>query len=138
MLIRVFLGIQALIFIPYGLYCLVRPQMLEDPAGIAAVTITGVIELQAMYGGLQTGVGVLCGLAAFVERFRQGALLALLFIFAGLAVTRVSLALVHADFSNYTLFAMIFESANTLFLLWYLALRGGDGRGTSQRNAILP
>jgi hypothetical protein len=129
MLIRVFLGIQALIFIAYGLYCLVQPQMLEGAAGITAMTITGVIELQAMYGGLQTGVGVLCGLAAFVERFRQGALLALLFIFAGLAVTRVSLALVHGDFSNYTLFAMILESANTLFLLWYLALRDGARAG---------
>jgi uncharacterized membrane protein len=138
MLIRVFLGIQALIFIPYGLYCLVQPQMLEGAAGITAVTITGVIELQAMYGGLQTAVGVLCGLAAFAERFRQGALLALLFIFAGLAVTRVSLALVHGDFSNYTLFAMIFESASTLFLLWYLALRGGDSPDTSRQNAILP
>jgi hypothetical protein len=126
MLIRVFLGIQALIFIAYGLYCLVQPQMLEGAAGITAVTMTGMIELQAMYGGLQTGVGVLCGLAAFVERFRQGALLALLFIFAGLAVTRVSLGLVHGDFSNYTLFAMIFESANTLFILWYLALRDGN------------
>jgi hypothetical protein len=129
MLIRVFLGIQALIFIAYGLYCLVQPQMLEGAAGITAVTMTGIIELQAMYGGLQTGVGVLCGLAAFVERFRQGALLALLFIFAGLAVTRVSLGLVHGDFSNYTLFAMIFESANTLFLLWYLALRDSARAG---------
>jgi hypothetical protein len=120
MLIRIYLGFQALMFIPYGLYCLVRPQMLEVGAGVTAVNLTGVIELQTMYGGLQVGVGVMCALAAYAERFRPGALMALLFIFAGLAVTRVSLALFHSDFSAYTLFAMTFESINVLFLLWFL------------------
>jgi hypothetical protein len=120
MLIRIYLGFQALMFIPYGLYCLVRPQMLEAGAGVTAVNLTGVIELQTMYGGLQVGVGVMCALAAYAERFRLGALMALLFIFAGLAVTRVSLALFHSDFSGYTLFAMTFESINVLFLLWFL------------------
>jgi hypothetical protein len=120
MLIRIYLGFQALMFIPYGLYCLVRPQMLEAGAGVAAVDITGMIELQAMYGGLQVGVGVMCALAAYAARFSPGALMALLFIFAGLAVPRVSLALMHSDFSTYTLFAMIYESVNVLFLLWLL------------------
>ena len=127
MLARVFLGFQALIFIPYGLYCLVQPQILEDGAGLAATSMTGVIELQAMYGGLQTAVGVMCALAVFIERYRHSALLALTFIFAGLAVTRVSLALTHSDFSSYSLFAMIFESASLLFLLWYMLLHN-EGR----------
>ena len=64
MVARLFLGFQAVVFIPYGLYCLVQPQMLSDVAGIAATTATGVIELQAMYGGMQTAVGVLCALGA--------------------------------------------------------------------------
>ncbi len=127
MVARLFLGFQAVVFIPYGLYCLVQPQMLSDVAGIAATTATGVIELQAMYGGMQTAVGVLCALGAAAERYRSGALMALLFIFAGLAVPRVSLALMHGEFSGYTTFAMVFESLSLLLLLWLMVLRGEDG-----------
>jgi len=127
MVARLFLGFQAIIFIPYGLYCLVQPQMLSDSAGLTATTVTGVIELQAMYGGLQTAVGVLCALAAAVERYRSGALMALLFIFAGLAVPRVSLALMNGEFTGYTTFAMIFESVSLVILLWLVAIRGEGG-----------
>ncbi|MCZ6829826.1 MAG: DUF4345 family protein [Gammaproteobacteria bacterium] len=123
MVARIFLGFQALLFIPYGLYCLVQPQMLSEVAGLTATTVTGVIELQAMYGGMQTAVGVLCALGAWVERYRGGALMALLFIFAGLAVPRVSLALIHGDFSAYSVFAMCFESLSLLFLLWLMVVR---------------
>jgi hypothetical protein len=127
MVARLFLGFQAIVFIPYGLYCLVQPQMLADGAGVTATSVAGIIELQAMYGGLQTAVGVLCGLAALAERYRNGALLALLFIFAGLAVPRVSLALVNGEFSGYTVFAMSYESLSLLFLLWLVVIRGEGG-----------
>ena len=56
-------------------------------------------------------------------RFEPVAFHALLFVFAGLAVVRVSLGLMHGDFSAYTLFAMIFETACFLFLVWYLLLK---------------
>jgi hypothetical protein len=52
MIARLFLGLQAILFIPYGLYCLTQPQMLAEAAGVTATTLTGTIELQAMYGGL--------------------------------------------------------------------------------------
>lgn len=120
MMVRVFLGLQALLFIPYGLYCLVNPEMLADAAGVAATSTTGRIELQTMYGGLQTAVGVLCTLAVFNADFRRPTMIALAFLFGGLAVTRVSLGLLNMDFSAYTGFAMIFESASLLIVLWLL------------------
>jgi len=119
---RVFLGLMALIFIPYGLYCLVVPGMLAGAAGVSASTGTGTIELQAMYGGLQTSVGVMCLLGVFRASVADAAMLALLFIFAGLAVVRVSLGLSQGEFTGYNTFAMIFESASLLFLGWYILL----------------
>ena len=127
MVARLFLGFQALVFIPYGLYCLVDPHILSENAGLVASSVTGIIELQTMYGGLQTAVGVLCALGAAVVRYRAPALMALLFIFAGLAVPRVSLALMQGDFSGYTVFAMFFESFSLLFLLWLMVVRGEYG-----------
>ena len=124
MIARLFLGLQVILFIPYGLYCLVAPESLAGGAGVTATSVTGTIELQAMYGGLQVAVGVMCLVALLRRELEAVALHALLFIFAGLAVVRVSLGLMHGDFSAYTLFAMIFESACLLFLCWYLLLSG--------------
>ena len=123
MIARLFLGLQVVLFIPYGLYCLVDPGMLAGSAGVAATSITGTIELQTMYGGLQVAVGVMCLMGLIRQRFEEVALYALLFIFAGLAVVRVSLGLTRGDFSGYTVFAMSFEAACLLFLSWYLLLR---------------
>lgn len=123
MIARVFLGLQVLIFIPYGLYCLVNPEMLAGSAGVAASSVTGRIELQSMYGGLQVAVGFMCLMGLLKPRFDQVALYALLFIFAGLAVVRVSLALSQGEFTSYTVFAMSYETACLLFLCWHLLLR---------------
>ena len=87
-------------FIGYGLYCLADPAVLSGAAGIAANSVTGTVELQTMYGGLQTGVGVLCLLGALRPALERHALVALLFIFAGLAVPRVTLGLMNSDFSG--------------------------------------
>ncbi len=123
MIARLFLGLQVLLFIPYGLYCLADPGMLAGAAGVSATSITGIIELQTMYGGLQVAVGMLCLMGLLRKPLEQVALYALLFIFAGLAVVRVSLGLMHGDFSGYTVFAMSFETFCLLFLGWYLLLR---------------
>jgi hypothetical protein len=124
MIARLFLGLQVLLFIPYGLYCLVDPGMLSGAAGLRATSVTGEIELQAMYGGLQVAVGAMCLMGLLRERFQPVAMYSLLFIFAGLAVVRVSLGLTRGDFSGYTVFAMSYETACLLFLGWYLLLRG--------------
>ena len=123
MLARLFLGLQTILFIPYGLYCLVAPESLAGGAGVSASSLTGTIELQTMYGGLQVAVGVMCLMGLLKREFEYPALHALLFIFAGLATVRVSLALALGDSSAYTMFAAIFEAACLLFLLWYLLLR---------------
>ena len=123
MIARVFLGLMALMFSPYGLYCLVDPGMLAGAAGVSATSVTGEIELRAMYGGLQVAVGAMCLMGLIRKPLENAALLALLFIFAGLAVVRVSLGLTRGDFSGYTVFAMSFEAACLVFLVWYLLLR---------------
>ena len=114
MLARIFLGLQAMIFIPYGLFCLAQPGYLSETAAISASSVTGTIEIQAMYGGLQTAVGVLCALGALYVDLRRPALVTLLFCFAGLAIPRVTLALMYGDFGGYTLGAMIFESLSAV------------------------
>ena len=120
MFTKVYLLILAVVFIAYGLYCLVFPEVLSGPAGVSATTLTGTIELQAMYGGLQTAVGVLCLFGALNMQMRNTALQALLFIFVGLGVPRLTLALVNGDFSGYSLGAAVFEVASAVIMFFCL------------------
>ncbi len=120
----VFLVIQALLFIPYGLYCLLQPEMLAGAAGVAATSLTGEIELRTMYGGLQIAVGAFCALAVMRPALHQPAMVTLCVVFAGLAPVRVGLGLAMGDFSGYTLFAMTYEAICLVYAIWWL--RGRD------------
>jgi hypothetical protein len=108
---RIFLGLSALFWLPYGIFCLVQPGFLEGAAGVASSTPTGSAELRAMYGGLQAGVGALA-LAGFLRtEVARPALLTLLFLCAGLALGRLLGLVVDGAASPYTLIAVGFEVA---------------------------
>ena len=47
---QIFLGVSALVWLPYGIFCLLQPSFLEGAAGVAASTATGTVELRAMPG----------------------------------------------------------------------------------------
>ena len=59
MIARIFLALSGLVWFPYGVYLFFQPGYLADAAGIVSTTATGNIELRAMYGGLQAGIGAL-------------------------------------------------------------------------------
>jgi len=87
---------------------------------VTSTTATGLIELRAMYGGVQTAVGVFALIAALNARWRQGALLGLTCIYFGLCTTRTGSALMAGDFSSYTVGAFGFEWTSALLALWLL------------------
>lgn len=117
---KVFLGLSALLWLPYGLLCLLQPSFLEGAAGVLATTPTGVAELRAMYGGLPVAIGVLCALGCFSPAWRGHALVTLAFVVSGLGVARFLGALAGGGFSSYTLMALLIEFASAA-LAWGLA-----------------
>ncbi len=82
----IFLAISAALWLPYGLFCFANPGFLAEAAGVSAGTTTGTVELRAMYGGLQAGIGTLALTAIWRETLRRPALLCILFLCAGLAL----------------------------------------------------
>ena len=118
---RIFLGISALLWLPYGLFCLVRPGFLAEAAGVAFTTTTGEIEVRAMYGGLQAGIGLLALLAAFRVDLERPALLMLAFLCAGLGLARLSGALASGELSQYTAIGLGFEFVTAGVASWLLA-----------------
>jgi hypothetical protein len=109
MAIRVFLALSALVWLPYGLWCFLRPEFLAEAAGIVASTTTASTELRAMYGGLQMGIGMLAAAAVLAPSLRRPALLTVAFLCTGLATTRLLGVLLDGGLSAYTAAGLFFE-----------------------------
>ncbi len=117
--IRIFLGINAILWLPYGIYCLFQPSFLAEAAGVAAASTTGTIELRAMYGGVQSAIGVLCGLAVLRDDLRRPALIGLAFVTGGLFLGRVAGAFVAGEVSSYTGMALGLEISLASLATWF-------------------
>jgi len=106
---KIFLGLSAVVWIAYGFLCLLQPSYLEEAAGVTATTPTGTVELRAMYGGLQIAIGALCAVGLISARWLVHALVALAFLTAGLATSRLFGVLMGGGLSSYTSTALVFE-----------------------------
>lgn len=91
---RIFLILTGVLFMGFGVYYMITPQVLAEMAGVTATNATGIVELRAMYGGLQIAVGVLSLLAAFSAVWQRVGLLAVLIVYAGLGLVRLASAVV--------------------------------------------
>jgi len=116
-----FLVVSALIWLPYGIFCFFQPGFLEGVAGVKALSVTANIELRAMYGGLQSAIGVLAALAVMREDLRRPALLTLGFLTAGLGLSRLSGAALDGEISLYTGSAIAFELISAAVAAWILS-----------------
>jgi hypothetical protein len=99
----------AIVWLPYGLYCLAQPSSLAATAGVVSASHTGTVELRAMYGGLQAALGVLCLLAVLRADLIRPALICLAFLCSGLALARLSGVAVEHEVSAYTALGLAFE-----------------------------
>lgn len=120
MIPRIFFALTALVWLPYGIFCFFQPGYLADAAGVAATSATGTIELRAMYGGLQAGIGAFALAAALRPALVGPALITSCFLFAGLALTRLLAAIGTGELTSYTIFALGLEWGSTLLAMWLL------------------
>ncbi len=108
---RSFLLIVGLIFLGYGVACALDPNLAARLAGLSVTNGDGLAELSAMYGGLQSGVGLFLAVAAFQTRLQQPALLMLVLGIGLLAALRGAGALRTDDLvTAYTWGALAFET----------------------------
>ena len=94
---KTLLGVSAFVFMGYGLVSLVSPAI---PAGFAGLVISNgdaFAEIGAMYGGLQTGLGLFCALALVKPEFYRSGLILLLIAIGSLALARLVSVLITTD-----------------------------------------
>src|SRR5512147_3016183 len=102
---RIVLALSTLIWLPYGVWCFFDPGFLAGAAGVAFQSPTGSTELRAMYGGLQTAIGLLALAGALRAPLRRPALLTLGCLAAGLALARLGGVMLDGAASSYTISA---------------------------------
>jgi len=118
--IPLYLWFNGLVFAGYGLACLVMPALPAGYAGLGLETTSGTVEVVAMYGGLQTGFGVMLMLGARDPSRREVVLLAVACVVGGLALARLFGMAVHGP-SPYNLGAVAYETTTAVLAL--VALR---------------
>jgi hypothetical protein len=112
---KLFLGLSALVWFPYGLYCFFAPTALAGSAGVTFTTATGATELRAMYGGLQAALGLLAFAGMQRASLTRPALITLATVTAGLGSARLLGALSDSAWSGYTLMGLVFEVGSVLW-----------------------
>ena len=115
---KIVLSISTLTFIAYGLASLFSPAI---PAGLASLTMSNgdaYAEIGAMYGGLQTGLGLFCALALLKPEFYRSGLLLLVLGIGALALARmVSMLTTQAPLTPYSYGALTYELVTALLAL---------------------
>ena len=113
-MVRMLLWVYVTLNLGIGFGCLVDPVGLLAPLAVEAADNRGIIELRAMYGGLQIGVGLfLAWCALHPERVRLGLLAATLEI-GGLGLTRLASYLVMSADGWLTPFLCVVEVTITV------------------------
>lgn len=106
------LWVSAIVFITYGAVSLIAP---EIPAGFAGLVISNgnaYAEIAAMYGGLQTGVGLFCLMAALRADLYKAGLALLATAIGALAIARLIGVVATAEpVTLYSYGALVYEFA---------------------------
>ena len=121
---KLFLGVTGLLFAGYGLACLASPGIVADATGMQLATGTASVEVRAMYGGLQTAIGLLALLAIVREPLRVAILLCLAVLFFGLVSGRLVGIVVDPDPGRYNILAAVYEAASAAIALALLSRSG--------------
>jgi len=120
MLEKGFLILATIVWVPYGVMCFLDPAALAESTGVVASTPTASTEIRAMYGGLQTAIGVLALLAIFRSGLVKSALVCLATLSAGLLTARLLGLAIDGGYTTYTGMAIgleIFFVSSSLFLI---------------------
>ena len=86
---KIVLSLTGAVFLFFGLRFLVAPAEMASLVSLSLTTPTAITEIRAMYGGLETGLGIFFLVAVFRERWIRAALGAQMLTLGGLAGGRL-------------------------------------------------
>jgi hypothetical protein len=119
-----YLLFTVLVWLPWGLMCVFDITLIADIIGVSAMTPSGNSDLRAMYGGVQTAVGLIAALALYDTRFFPNLLFTLAFVGTCLALSRTYGLFVDDSSTAYTWGVLAYEYfAGISSMIWLRVLR---------------
>ena len=107
------LALYGAMFVVIGVMAAVAPGTMAEALKLAEpVSAQALVELRAVYGGLQLGFGLLYLMAALMPALRPFAYLALIVLFSPLLAARVAGLALDGGFDGYMAMALVFEAAS--------------------------
>jgi cytochrome c biogenesis protein CcdA len=103
------IAIAGLGFVGFGASCLFWPDAVLSGVGIVTTSTEAQVEIRAMYGGLELGLGLLLLNCFKPERQHFGVLLSLA-SYGGLALARLLSMLMLGTSTPFLLFALLWEA----------------------------
>jgi hypothetical protein len=123
----VLLTLAGLGFLAFGVWMILDPAGGLATVGIVALNSAGLIELRALYGGLELGLGTFFLLCAARPTWRHSGLWAVLLGNGGIGLTRLAGIALSGVFTPFFALALVWELEFAALAGW--ALRGmGKGR----------
>ncbi|WP_373082205.1 DUF4345 family protein [Zhongshania sp.] len=119
---RWFLGYLAVAWLAIGGWLFIDPSALSAYAGVAAATEDGIVELRAMYGGMELAIGLAALWALWRPRWACHVLFLNGIVTAGIGAGRLFAVMLAGSASVYTLSALAFE-LSAAALCWVFAKR---------------
>ena len=119
-----YLLFTVLVWLPWGLLCIFDVSVIADIIGVVGVTPSGNSDLRAMYGGVQTAVGLMAALALYDTRFFPNFLLALAFVGSCLALSRTYGLFADDSSTRYTWGVLAYEYFAAISSMLWLRVLG--------------
>ena len=88
-MIKAFLILNTLIFVIFGAYAFLNPDLLAASLGANEISSDGLYELRGIYGGVSVGAGLLCLLGVLRTDMERPALYFLLAYTGGYIIARI-------------------------------------------------
>ena len=86
--IKPYLIFTLLVWLPWGLICIFNTDLIASVIGVSSITESGTTDIRAMYGGVQTAIGLMAALALLNRRYFPNLLFCLAFMGSCLALSR--------------------------------------------------
>jgi hypothetical protein len=120
---KLFLGLNALVWIPYALSCIVYPDLLATLGVFSQENWVERTEVRAMYGGAQLAIGLFALLTLLnMQRHLHSALLFFLLLFSGLAFVRMAGLLIDGPGLAFAMENAASPAAYNSGALWFFEL----------------
>lgn len=86
---RLFLATNTLLFLGFGTYAFLNPDLIQSMMGASEMSSAGIYEIRSNYGGVSIGIGLMCLAASLNTSLQRPALFVLMAYTGGYALGRV-------------------------------------------------